>query len=441
VPRASHLLSGALVSAAWLALAGGAVAAPGWGAAETLAGPAPGAMSADVALNPGGAALVTWSMEGSPSGAATGGGVMARWRSTDGSWGPAERVSGTPPLPQAIARPRAALASDGSATVTWSAFDAYRAHTPSALGAPEANWSDAPGLVGGDRCEPATELAADAAGDVAAAFVRGCVSGPPQVGVALLQAGARSWRELEPPLRGGPDSPGSREPAVAMAPDGRILLAVTEGRGTVRALLRPAGGGRWSASRALSTGGGGRPRAALDAAGRPIVVWVRRARGRAVVEAASATGRGAWSAPVGLGRSTAGGSPGLAVAPDGTATVVWLGPGRRVRAAVRRPGRTWSAPVGLSGPGARSPEVRTGAGGETVVVWEGAGGVVAAVSRSSAGGWSATHGLSAPGAAQPRVAVGARGEALAVWSRRTHEGTILESAARGSGSAAAAGVG
>lgn len=169
---------------------------------------------------------------------------------------------------------------------------------------------------------------------------------------------------------------------------------------------------------------------AVDPLGNETVVWVRRVGRSWVVQSASRSVGGTWSAPIALSASGAG-SPLVVAGPEGTVTAAWLlerEEGRRsvVQSATRAVGGNWSAPVSLSPPrkAARSPQITLDPQGGATAVWEDEySGAVESSTRSSAGSWSAPVTLTAPGvrANWPQVAVDSQGNATAIWADRASD--------------------
>lgn len=167
---------------------------------------------------------------------------------------------------------------------------------------------------------------------------------------------------------------------------------------------------------------------AVDALGNETAIWVRRVGRSWVVQSATRSVGGSWSAPVTLSAAGAG-SALVAAGPEGNVTAVWLlerEEGRRsaVQSATRSAGGSWSAPVTLSPPrkGARSPQIALDPQGGATAVWEQQfSGAIESSTRSSGGIWSAPVTLSANGVegSRPQVAVDSQGNATAVWASRT----------------------
>jgi hypothetical protein len=170
---------------------------------------------------------------------------------------------------------------------------------------------------------------------------------------------------------------------------------------------------------------------AVDPLGNETAIWGRRVGRSWVVQSATRSVGGSWSAPVTLSKPGAG-SALVAVDPEGEVTAVWLlereeGWRSVVQSATRPAGGPWSAPVNLSPErkAARSPQVALDPQGGATAVWEEEySGAIESSTRSSEGIWSAPVTLSATGvwAAWPQVAVNSQGNATAVWAGRASNG-------------------
>lgn len=186
-------------------------------------------------------------------------------------------------------------------------------------------------------------------------------------------------------------------------------------------------GRRWSTSSTLFAGleGAHGLQIAVDPLGNETAVWGRRAGRSWVVQSATRSVDGVWSTPVTLSAAGAG-SALVAAGPEGNVTAVWLlereeGWRSVVQSATRSADGSWSAPVALSPPrkAARSPQIALDPQGGATVVWEEErSGAIESATRSAEGSWSAPGTLSAPGvgAAWPQVAVDSQGNATAVWA-------------------------
>jgi hypothetical protein len=175
---------------------------------------------------------------------------------------------------------------------------------------------------------------------------------------------------------------------------------------------------------------------AVDALGNETAIWARRAGRSWVVQSATRSVGGIWSAPVTLSAAGAG-SALVAAGPEGNVTAVWLlerEEGRRsvVQSATRPDGGSWSAPVTLSPPrkAGRSPQIALDPQGGATAVWEEEySGAAQSAARPPGGSWSAPVTLSATGvrADWPQVAVDSQGNATAVWAGAVFSGGRIQS--------------
>jgi hypothetical protein len=174
----------------------------------------------------------------------------------------------------------------------------------------------------------------------------------------------------------------------------------------------------------------------VDPLGNETAVWGRRLGRSRVVQSATRSTGGIWSAPVTL--SAAGAVSALVAAgPEGNVTAIWLlerdeGWRSVVQSATRSAGGNWSVPVALSPPkkAARSPQIALDAQGGATVVWEEEySGAIESATRSSGGIWSVPVTLSASGVYGnwPQVAVDSLGNATAVWAGNVLRGHRLRS--------------
>lgn len=170
---------------------------------------------------------------------------------------------------------------------------------------------------------------------------------------------------------------------------------------------------------------------AVDPLGNETAIWARRLGRSWVVQSATRSVGGSWSAPVTISADGAA-SALVAAGPEGNVTAVWLlereeGWRSVVQSATRSAGGSWSAPVTLSPPrkAARSPQIALDPQGGATAVWEEEyRGAIESSTRSSGGIWSAPVTLSATGvrADWPQVGVDSQGNATAVWAGRASNG-------------------
>jgi hypothetical protein len=181
---------------------------------------------------------------------------------------------------------------------------------------------------------------------------------------------------------------------------------------------------------------------ANDTLGNETAIWVSRVGRSWVVQSATRSVEASWSAPVTLSAAGAG-SALVAAGPEGNVTAVWLlereeGQRSVVQTATRSVGGSWSAPVTVSPPrkAARSPQIALDPQGGATAVWEEEdSGAIESSTRSSGGIWSAPVTLSATGvrADWPQVSVDSQGNATAIWAGRASNGRRIQTSTRPAG--------
>lgn len=208
-------------------------------------------------------------------------------------------------------------------------------------------------------------------------------------------------------------------------------------------------GGDWSAAVTLSAAGAGSALVAAGPEGNVTAVWLleREEGWRSVVQSATLSAGGSWSAPATLSPpSKAARSPQIALDPEGGATVVWEEErSGAIESATRSAVGSWSAPATLSAPGvgAAWPQVAVDAQGNATAVW--AGNVfgdrlqssrIQSATRPAGGGWSAPVNISQAGHRHvqlPQIAVSPQGEATAIWQRSNGSYLVVQGATRPAG--------
>ncbi|MBK8295113.1 MAG: hypothetical protein IPK93_10205 [Solirubrobacterales bacterium] len=221
-----------------------------------------------------------------------------------------------------------------------------------------------------------------------------------------------------------------------------FLALMTFGSGVSTAMAGPQGG--WQAPATDVSGIEGTaaaPQVATSPDGSVTVVWVGSDGANDVVQAATREPGYPFSAPAGI--STPGAdaeAPQLAIAPDGTVIVLWQrgeGVNQLIQSSARPPGGHFSAPENLTAAGqaAHDPQVAVGPDGAATGVWV-RGDVVQSATRQAGGAFGSAANLSADGqvVGEPRIAIGADGTAVAVWTRNDGVNDIVQAATRPSGS-------
>ena len=209
-------------------------------------------------------------------------------------------------------------------------------------------------------------------------------------------------------------------------------------------------GGSWSAPVTLSAAGAFDALVAAGPEGNVTAVWllVREEGWRSVVQSASRSAGGSWSAPVTLSPPRkAARSPQIALDPQGGATAVWEEEfSGATQSATRPPGGNWSTPVTLSATGVRTdwPQVAVDSQGNATAVWAGAvfngrriqSHRIQTATRPAGGSWSAPVSISKPGrrhVQHPQIAVSPQGEATAIWQRSNGSYLVVQGATRPAG--------
>ncbi|MBN8870981.1 MAG: hypothetical protein J0H66_13965 [Solirubrobacterales bacterium] len=189
----------------------------------------------------------------------------------------------------------------------------------------------------------------------------------------------------------------------------KVLLAavvVVTGLGSVAASASPQG--PWLPAVDLSAAGqnSDQPQVAFGDDGTAIAVWVRNDGTSNIVQAAIRPPGGAFGAGVDLSQAGENaGSPQVAFAPNGTATVIWSrlnGTHYIVQAATRPPGGAFGNPVDLSATGqsALNAQIAVAADGTATVVWwrsDGTNRIIQAATRPPGGAFGDPVALSAAG--------------------------------------------
>jgi hypothetical protein len=284
-------------------------------------------------------------------------------------------------------------------------------------------WSAAQGISGSCIAAQGVELAVSPAGKAVAVWE--C----PKGGYTIVQATTRrpggSWSAPHDLSAPGHDA---HAPRVALDRAGNALTVWTRSNGTdviVQAALQRAAG-TWAAPEAVSQPGldVDRPEVALDARGNGVAVWQSSDGSNSVVEAATRTAAGSWTAFQRLSSPGDAERPQVGVDASGEAVAVWSfrSANVRVEAAVRSPGGGWSAAQTLSSPGADAlqPWLAVNPRGDAIAAWrsfDGRTSVIRTTSRKRGGAWGAVQDISprSPDLGAPKIALDAAGNAVAVW--------------------------
>ncbi len=150
-----------------------------------------------------------------------------------------------------------------------------------------------------------------------------------------------------------------------------------------------------------------------------------------VAAPATASAAPSWSEPVTLGPTgREGGTPDIAIAPDGEEIATWLAAPNELEVRTRWPGRGWSAPVTIASPRQEVEGPRIAASArKTVIVWSetirtrlGEAQVIMAATRLRGKRWGKPRNISAekgrreePRGSEPQVAITPGGKAIVIW--------------------------
>ena len=191
-------------------------------------------------------------------------------------------------------------------------------------------------------------------------------------------ARARSPAASAAPSISRPPGQNANDPQVAAAADGTTTAVWRRSNGTnliVQASTRPPGG---SFAGAIDLSAVGQdavsPQVAGAADGSITAVWSRSNGTYFVVQSSTRPANGSFSSPVDLSSGAQNDSDAqIAIAPDGTATVVWVRSvvSGVVQAATRPPGGNFSGPADLSagGQNAGQPQLAAAADGSVTASW------------------------------------------------------------------------
>lgn len=254
-------------------------------------------------------------------------------------------------------------------------------------------------------------------------------------------------------------------PHVAVALEGRAAVVWKRHRTgsalggssfTVQAVTGNASGVGWRRQRNIGIeadppvypGDQPAPRVALDARGAGAAIWPGARDGEQVLESASVTARGVWSAPEVLSPVDEGHFADVAVSQSGTVLAAWQGAdGRhsRVAAAEKPVSEAWRPPDQLSPRQPANdvdPSVAIDGFGNAAVIWtrfpDGQVGASTSVSdveiatrAAGADSWQAPLRLSVAGesAADPSLSFDSRGNAVALWHQAGEQGDRVVRAA------------
>jgi hypothetical protein len=384
--------------------------------------------TSDVAVAGDGSAIAVWDVLDA-SGTRD---VWTARRAPNGIWSAASRLSPDDGLDDRGAR--IVIDRHGVATAAWShgAFDAT-----SVLAARRAGgdaWQPVQAISAVQQMVFAPDLAVDRQGNVTVAWVHNRQNRGVEAATWLAGSG---W---QPPVT---IAPGGWADTVSVAASrGRAAIVWQRSEpdlGSIWSAYKPSAASAWEAETQLTPVDefGSNPHAAFDADGAVVAVW-SASDGSIRATQRPAVAGGAWSAGTTIGSGAPstfalgeqyGSDLTLAAGPRGDLLAIWGGSDdvfRRVRAAERPSGGSWSAApdVAIAGAPIASFDVALARDGAAVATWN-EGAYAVGAWRPAGGSWQRTTFLSPvppvePSFASPAVAANRRGDLAAIWE--TDEG-------------------
>jgi hypothetical protein len=280
--------------------------------------------------------------------------------------------------------PQVAVSARGDAVVVWSRLTAGGSVVQAAILPAGGSWSEPSDLSSPAGSAYLPRMATGPDGDTVAVWNR-FAAGRATVQVATRPAGG-TWSSVADLT---PADANSADPYVAVGSRGEAVAVWVRqvGSGSVAQAATRSAAGHWSAPADLSPTdadvSAALPRVALSADGDAVAAWVRLSRRngsilQSVVQVTTRGTTGSWSAPTTLsGANAIASGVQVDVSPAGDALAVWraiVPPGDSVvQAATRTAGGSWSAAMDLSriaaGTAASSPDAAVGGNGDAVSVW------------------------------------------------------------------------
>lgn len=314
-------------------------------------------------------------------------------------------------------------------------------------------WSAPVALHPVAQAQAVASVATDQAGDAIATWSENVGNFVYNIQAARFDAAQGSWGPATPIQTVAGETGQAPQVVLDAAGNGTVVWQQYTGHGVslaVYAARFDAATSAWMPATQLDPGNGaGNPQVALDAAGNGVAVW-EQARAGAVAQIAAARwsqSADAWGAPQVVQTSPLRGSnPQLAVAADGSTTVVWTqaeANGTLTIQAVRAANATatWGAPQALSPAtgvsGGNWPQAKADPGGNVIVLWQqyqavGAYSVDAVRYDATSDLWGSTAHVESlapavdinPYGGLPTLVVDAAGNATAAWSHHDPAGGI-----------------
>lgn len=247
-----------------------------------------------------------------------------------------------------------------------------------------------------------------------------------------------------PPVRISTAGQNAVDPRIAIGADGTAGIVWRRFDGAndiIEAAIRPPGGS-FGAPTTLSGPGqsASDARIAIGRNGETIVVWSRSNGSHTEIQSASSPAGGTFAEPVSLSGAADADLPEIAVGDDGTTIAVWRffdGANTVVQAAIRSPDGSFGAPVDVSPSGVNAfvPRVAIAPDGTATVVWfvsDLTQSIVQSATRPPDGSFGQAVDLSGElrFSFAPEVAVGGGGTTNVIWRTFVNFNWITRAAAR-----------
>ena len=398
--------------------------------ASDLSVPGQNADYPQIAIAPDGTAAAVWTRSDGVNTI-----IQAAIRPLGGSFGPPVDLSAPG---RDSSEPQIAMAPDGTAIAVWARFDGGNV-VQAAIRPPGGSFGVPVDLSAPGQSAYGPQVATAPDGTTTVIWFR--FDGAKYIVQAATRPEGGSFGA---PVDISVPGQNASSPQITTAADSSATVIWTRSDGSdfiIQAATRPPGGS-FGIPFDLSAPGQDAfdPQIAAARDGTIVSVWRRSDGANDIVQAAIRPPDGPFGTPVDLsspGQSSLG--PGVAVANDGSSTVVWYrsdGAKHVVQAATRPPGGSFGAPVNLSDAGedASSPQIATAPDGTATAVWrgsDGANGFIQAATRSPGGQFGVSLDLSAAGQAaeRPQVATALDGTATTVWVQYGDANGVVKSIA------------
>jgi PKD domain len=422
-----------------------AVAAPAWLPAFDLSAPGRDAFNPAVAVDNAGDTVAVWERQDPLSSNLN---VQVATRDPGGSFSTPKDLS------KGSDDPDVAITPGGEAVVAWVHFDNPNSSIQVSTRPPGGSFSS-PAVVATSQLGSFPQnlhVVVDAAGDAAVAWMEKDPAGSDPNQFSILASVRPAGGSFSTPEVVSPQplvvGDNSSQPNLAIDAAGDVSVVwmyhdAAIPRNEVQVAVRPAGGS-FSAPQTLSdtSQNADSPAVAMDSAGDAIAVWAGSDGTNSIIRASVRPANGSFSMPADdlsePGKNAD--SPQIAMTPGGEATAVWSGSDgvySIIQAATSpSPGGGFSTAVPLSttGQNAFDPEVAVNAAGAATVVWKRSDGLnyiaQAATRMGPPDSYSVPIDLSATGqdVVSPEVSMDGEGDATAVWRRSNGTNDIAQAA-------------